>query len=46
MKISQSGCNTFLEIGPGKVLKGLLRRINPGLAVQNIETLEDIKKFQ
>ncbi|MDO8602781.1 MAG: ACP S-malonyltransferase [Candidatus Omnitrophota bacterium] len=45
IKISQAGCNTFLEIGPGKVLKGLLRRINPGLTVYNIETSEDIKKF-
>lgn len=45
IKISQAGCNAFLEIGPGKVLKGLLRRINPGLTVYNIETSEDIKKF-
>lgn len=44
IKISQDGCGTFLEIGPGKVLKGLLRRINPELTVYNIETIEDIKK--
>ena len=35
----------FFEIGPGKVLKGLLRRINPDLVVYNIETSEDIKKM-
>jgi len=46
IKISQAGCNAFFEIGPGKVLKGLLRRINPDLAVQNIETSGDIKKLQ
>ena len=46
IKVSQDGCDTFFEIGPGKVLKGLLRRINPNLAVQNIEILEDIKKLQ
>ena len=46
IKISQAGCNTFFEIGPGKVLRGLLRRINPGLTVQNIETLEDIKNLK
>ena len=46
IKISREGCGTFFEIGPGKVLKGLLRRINPELAVQNIETSEDIKKLQ
>ena len=38
-------CATFFEIGPGKVLKGLLRRINPDLIVYNIETSEDIKKM-
>ncbi len=46
IKISRAGCNTFFEIGPGKVLKGLLRRINPSLTVQNIETLEDIKNLK
>ncbi|MBU1913160.1 MAG: ACP S-malonyltransferase [Candidatus Omnitrophica bacterium] len=45
IKISQSGCSTFFEIGPGKVLKGLLRRINPGLTVYNIENTEDIKNL-
>ncbi len=43
VKISREGCNTFFEIGPGKVLKGLLRRINPELKVYNIENIEDIK---
>ena len=44
IKMSQLGCGAFLEIGPGKVLKGLLRRINPELTVYNVETAEDIKK--
>jgi len=43
IKISREGCGTFFEIGPSKVLKGLLRRINPELTVYNIETTEDIK---
>jgi [acyl-carrier-protein] S-malonyltransferase len=42
----KSACGAFFEIGPGKVLKGLLRRINPDLIVYNIETSEDIKKIQ
>lgn len=42
IKISKEGCNTFFEIGPGKVLKGLLRRINPELKVYNIETAKEI----
>lgn len=35
----------FLEIGPGKVLKGLLKRIDPALLVHNIETPDDIKNL-
>jgi [acyl-carrier-protein] S-malonyltransferase len=35
--------NTFLEIGPGKVLKGLLKRIDPALLIHNIENSDDIK---
>jgi len=46
MRISQDGCDTFIEIGPGKVLKGLLRRINPALKVYNIETIEDVNNFK
>lgn len=43
--ISSHGINTFLEIGPGKVLKGLLRRINPSLKVFNIEKPSDISNL-
>lgn len=39
----KSGITTFIEIGPGKVLKGLLRRIDPTLLVSNIENAEDLK---
>ena len=45
-RISQQGVAAFFEIGPGKVLKGLLRRINPELTVYNIETVEDIKNLK
>jgi len=46
IKIKQDGCKTFFEIGPGKVLKGLLRRIDPELTVYNIETMEDIESIE
>lgn len=36
------GINEFIEIGPGKVLKGLLRRINSNAVVHNIEKPADI----
>jgi len=40
--ITAQGVGYFIEIGPGKVLKGLLRKINPALKVYNIETPGDI----
>lgn len=38
----QDGFTEFFEIGPGKVLKGLMRRIDSSVAVVNIETDKDI----
>jgi len=38
-----SGIKTFIEIGPGRVLKGLLRRIDKKLEVRNIDTSEDLR---
>lgn len=35
------GVDLFFEVGPSKVLKGLMRKINPGLKVVNIEKKED-----
>ena len=34
-----------LEIGPGKVLTGLIKRISPKLSVDNIEKPDDLKKL-
>jgi [acyl-carrier-protein] S-malonyltransferase len=36
------GVTQFIEIGPGKVLKGLIRKINKDLEVINIEKTEDL----
>ena len=44
--ISSSGVKNFIEIGPGKVLRGLLRKIDQRLLVTNIETVEDLKKLK
>ena len=38
------GVNKFYEFGPGKVLKGLMRRIDSAAVVTNIEKKEDILK--
>ncbi len=35
----------FFEIGPGSVLKGLLKKIDPSLEVRNIGTIEEIRAF-
>jgi [acyl-carrier-protein] S-malonyltransferase len=40
-----SGVTTFYEIGPGRVLSGLLRRINSELQTFNISGVEDIAQL-
>ena len=40
-----NGVNNFIEIGPGKVLSGLIKRINKEVNVQSINTIEDIKNL-
>ena len=39
------GVDNFIEIGPGKVLSGLIKRINKEVNVQSINTIEDIKNL-
>ncbi|MCH8939011.1 MAG: malonyl CoA-acyl carrier protein transacylase, partial [Gemmatimonadetes bacterium] len=36
---------TFLELGPGKVLAGLLKRIVKGVTVQSLGTADDVAAF-
>ena len=40
-----NGVDNFIEIGPGKVLSGLIKRINKEVKVQSINNIEDIKNF-
>ena len=43
--IAAAGVTTFLEIGPGTVLKGLIRKIDPALSVHNIRNPHDLESL-
>ncbi len=43
--MKKEGINSFYEIGPKKVLSGLIRRIDRSLNIGNVERLEDIEKL-
>jgi [acyl-carrier-protein] S-malonyltransferase len=45
-KLSQLGCRRVLEIGPGKVLKGLIKRIVPSMEADNFEVPDDLARVQ
>ena len=42
-RMIEKGVNQFIEIGPGKVLSGLVKRIDKNVKVSAINTEEDIK---
>ena len=45
LKMEKDGITDFIEIGPGKVLSGLVKRIIKNALTININSVEDIKKF-
>ena len=44
--MTQNGTTNFIEIGPGKVLSGLVKRIDREVKVSAINTEEDINKLK
>lgn len=45
LAMTDAGVERFVEIGPGKVLAGLIKRIAKGMAIQNVGTVADLKAF-
>ncbi|MFI5211612.1 MAG: ACP S-malonyltransferase [Ignavibacteria bacterium] len=39
------GATEFIELGPGKVLQGLIKRIDGSVSIKGIDKAEDINKF-
>jgi len=39
------GADEFYEIGPGKVLQGLIKRINPNVQVIGIDKFSDVERY-
>ncbi len=46
IKMVNKGVNQFIEIGPGKVLSGLIKRINKEVNVSSINNEEDIRNIK
>lgn len=44
-KLGALGCDRAVEVGPGKVLKGLIKRILPTMEVDNFESPSDLSKI-
>ncbi len=44
-KLKELGVVTIYEIGPGKVLSGLIKKIDPEIKVINIESIENINNI-
>jgi [acyl-carrier-protein] S-malonyltransferase len=39
------GVNRFIEVGPGKVLSGLIKRIDRNVILNQVNNLEDVKNI-
>ena len=42
----EDNVNHFIEIGPGKVLSGLVKRINRNVKIDTLNSLSDIESIK
>ena len=42
----ENSVNHFIEIGPGKILSGLVKRINRNVKIDTINNQSDIEKLK
>jgi [acyl-carrier-protein] S-malonyltransferase len=45
-ELIRSGATTFVEVGPGNVLSGLVRRIDRGVKTMSVNSLESLERAQ
>ncbi len=43
-KMLEDGVDTFIEIGPGKVLSGFVKRIDGNMIISNVEDIKSLEK--
>ena len=46
IKMIDNGVNHFIEIGPGKVLSGLVKRIDKTVKINTINSVSDIQEIK
>nr|WIF88955.1 hypothetical protein QOL21_02840 [Acholeplasma laidlawii] len=42
----KDGFERFIEVGPGQVLSGLVKKISPESKIYNVSKFEDIKNLE
>jgi [acyl-carrier-protein] S-malonyltransferase len=45
-ELIRSGATTFVEVGPGNVLSGLVKRIDRGVKTMSVNSLESLERAQ